>query len=144
MTRWDEFFAGERATKILLWAVLGVVLAMFGYAVFFVPSIRADTEASRRTDDIASCRGVYRSGVDEANARLYEAFGTIQLITATASVNRQDIFVMDEAREALGPAIEEQVASRGALRDANKAYSDANNLSRTNPEQFLAQCQEDR
>lgn len=137
-----SFFNSPRFTQWLLGAVLAVMAGVLLFAFLYVPDIREDTGASRRTDELASCRAVYRSQIDRANFDLLDAFGDVQVATAEATVARQDSFAQASAALKLAPLLQAQIAARTDLRDAVTAYEAANALSRENPERFLAICKE--
>lgn len=150
--------ASDRAFRVAGWLTLALVLLMLTIARLVIPDIAKNTEANVRTDDLASCRGSYRSDIDEASFAVSEAsFGvTTALGDAQSALSdgvvasiRQDPTTLalvaaelEAAEERKQEAFREAVAAYGALADAIAAYDAANALSSEDPDRFLAECKE--
>lgn len=132
------------ATRVLGWATLTAVLVMLGFAVFLIPDIASNTDASRRTDDLASCRAQYRSAVDDANVVLLDAFGDVQtgIANGVVAAIRQDPTTLALVAADLDAAEERKQEAVAGMVAASDAYRQAVDLSQTDPDLFLDQCKE--
>jgi hypothetical protein len=136
----SNIFSSPRFASWLL-AAIGVLLTgLIGYLILIVPGIRADTSASRRSDDLQSCRAEFRTGIDQAQFALLGSFLDVQEIDAQATVARQDSFTLTEHQRRLDEALATRVLIRQDLANAVRAYDEANRLSREDPDLFLARC----
>lgn len=140
--RVETFLASPAATTMVGWMTLGTVLLFITLAFITVPGIISNTEASRRTDELNTCRASYRADIDRARFVRDDAVAVINIITADAVVSRQDIFAVEAAAEALAEAKLDLVSATADMNDAVLAYDEANDLSQTDPGLFLTQCQE--
>lgn len=153
-----RFLASDHSLRVAGYATALLVLAMVVLAGLTIPSILSNTQASRRTDDLASCRASFRAAIDDANLVVLEAnwgvtiaLGASQTALSDAVVAsiRQDPTTLALIAAELEVAEERKAAAYAALgdafgdlSDANQSYTDAIQLSREDPRRFLANCKE--
>lgn len=123
---------------------LGVGVLTFALFTITIPKVVDNTEASRRTDDLNTCRAGYRSDIDIARIALDRAEDARQDVAdrMLQAIGRQDA-------TAVATLVAEQVATEAAANDALAAvdaaavrYQDENRLSQTDPALFLSRCKE--
>lgn len=138
-----DWLSGPAATRAIGIATLVVAMAMMVLAGLTIPGLVANTEANRRTDDLAACRAEARAGIDEADIELATATARVQALVAvglSAAVGedveslQQVIGQIQAATATVNEAIDE-------LTLAADRYADAVTLSREDPDRFLYLCE---
>lgn len=138
-----------RSTRLATWLLIATAVLASGMmilAVVYGPDLLrgvSTSEAVKRSGDLAACRSTYAAAVEVATANLDDARGTVSLLT---NEGLEAIATGDDERLALlvpklAPArrlVEDRQAERAAVVDA---FSNAVELSRTDPSEFLRQCE---
>jgi hypothetical protein len=142
--RLAALLVSDKALRIAGYAT--AVVAAFSVVVggFYLSAISQDTTASRRTDQLASCRAQFRSDIDDATVHLFDTYGDVQtgISRAVVASIRQDPTTLALIAADLELAEREKDAAVDALIAASARYEAAVDLSQADPGQFLAQCQE--
>lgn len=143
MTRLEGWLASDRMTRILGYVTAALVVVMFLLAGFTIPDIVSNTEASRRTDDLASCRAKYRAEVDDAQVHLFDAFGDVQsgIANGVVAAIRQDPTALALVAAELDMAEERKGEALAAMIEAGDTYRQAVDLSQSDPDRFLEECE---
>lgn len=139
-----QVMASDKAMRMMGYLTAGLVLLMMVLLGLSVPNISANTEASRRTDDLASCRASYRAAVDDATVLVFDTYGRVQdaVGSATVAAIRQDPTSLALIAAEIESAVLERQAAIRALFEANEVYDAAVELSSADPDRFLDDCQE--
>lgn len=142
MSRVESWLETPAATKLLGWLTLAFVLTVLVLVAVTVPSIRSDTRASRRTDDLASCRAEFRAKIDDATVVLADATADVQtqLSAAVVASIRQDPTTLQLIAEELAAAESAKHAAIDNLYAASDNYKAAVTRSREAPGDFLDAC----
>lgn len=137
-----DWLASERATRLLVRGTAVLMAVMVGLAALTVPRIVSNTEASRRTDALASCRARYQADVDKATVRLFDTFGDVQsgIAAGVVAAIRQDPTTLALVAAELNAAEKAKAAALIEMVDASTAYQAAVDLSQTDPDRFLEEC----
>lgn len=141
--RVEEWLESPAATRLLGWLTLILVATVAGLAALTVPDIRSDTSASRRTDDLASCRAQYRTAFDDATVVVFDTYGAVQDAIGSASVAaiRQDPTTLALIAAEIEGSIQDRQAAISDLLEASDIYNEAVDLSQSDPDAFLSQCE---
>lgn len=140
--RVERWLGSDRATRALAVLTLVFVVVVMVAAGLTVPQIVSNTEASRRTDNLASCRAAYAAKSDQARDKVLATHGDVLSGVGTAVVNaiRQDPVALEAIAEQLVEYERARAEATADLVDASNAYADAVLLSQENPGAFLAEC----
>jgi hypothetical protein len=136
----------DRALRIAGYATAVVAVFTVVLGGFYLNSISSDTTASRRTDDLASCRAQFRSDIDDATVHLFDTYGDVQtgISRAVVASIRQDPTTLALIAADLELAERAKDEAVVALIEASDRYEAAVDLSRLDPSAFLSQCQENQ
>jgi hypothetical protein len=140
----EQWLASDKTTVLMGYVTVLLVASTMVLAVLFVPNIASNTEASRRTDDLASCRAEFRAKIDEANFQVSIAIGEAQsgLSEAVVASIRQDPTTLALIAADITTAEDHKAEAYVQLKLANDAYKTAVELSNDDPDEFLRQCSE--
>ena len=140
--RLARVLASDQVMRIMGAFTAALVLVMLVLAGLTVPQIASNTQASRRTDDLASCRAQHRAAIDSANYQVDSTSGQVQDAQGQAIVAaiRQDPTTLALIAAEIETAIEARREAEAGLFTAIEDYEAAAALSRTDPERFLFDC----
>jgi hypothetical protein len=140
----EQWLASDKTTVLMGYVTVLLVASTMVLAILFVPNIASNTEASRRTDDLASCRAEFRAKIDEANFQVSIALGEAQsgLSDAVVASIRQDPTTLALIAAEITTAEDRKAEAYVQLKLANDAYGAAVELSNEDPDEFLRQCAE--
>lgn len=139
-----RMMVSDKAMRMMGYLTAALVVAMMVLLGMSIPNISENTQASRRTDDLASCRASYRAEIDDADFAVTVALGEAQTALSKGVVAsiRQDPTTLALVAAELETAEEHKVEAYAALEDANATYDEAVTLSREDPDQFLDDCKD--
>lgn len=142
--RWNTWLGTNGASKFISRATFAGVLTTLILAAILIPKILDNTDASRRTDDLTSCRATYRADIDHAMTVVLTTHGDELDAVGAAAVAaiRQDPTTLALVAAQIETATTARQAAIGALLDASDAYDAAVRRSREDPDKFLADCED--
>lgn len=144
MTRALSWLESDRATRWIGYATLIVVIGMFLLAFVALPTILDNTQASRRTDDLSSCRAGYVAEVYAANVELAATTADVLVGLANglvAAVQGDDAATAAAVAEVNAATVANEQA-KNQLKTASDNYSDAVAESQSDPNGFVDRCKE--
>lgn len=141
MTAWLH---GTGSTLVIAWATLVAVLGIGFIAIVTIPKILDNTDASRRTDQLTSCRATYRADIDAASTAVLAAHGDELDAVGAAAVAaiRQDPTTLALVASRIETTTEARKEAIASLLTASDAYDSAVQRSREDPDKFLADCED--
>lgn len=148
----------DRRIGILMWTVLGM-LTLLLMALPSILNASSNSNSAKRTDEIAACRSVFNTNLNEARTAKSEATrnedrAQNHLVRLTSQATELAIFDSDnpllaEVRASLDPAREDLLAAEDAAdvagaqeRRQNDIYAELTKLSLEDPDAFLDRCKE--